>query len=266
MFRNSRAVLALATLAVLVSATAATAAPARRDHTTGAHHRRHEHLRYEFRGTLAADAGANATSLVVQVTGGNRPALKAVIGAAQPLTFAVDAGTRYVWWSGGTPSLVSSDHLHAGDPVRISVAGSWGEPLAQILAQPAARVADLVAASRPHGRMFTFAGKADAVDTTKHTITIDVAWGNWRALYAMLGQPLTETFVYDSTTTFLHWDGSGPHVLDPAAITAGDPLTLRVFGPWRTPLATLEQTPLFRVTDHEPMPHAMDQTIQAPAS
>jgi hypothetical protein len=50
------------------------------------------------------------------------------------------------------------------------------------------------ARTRPHGRLFLFGATASAIDTTAHTITVDVNFGNWRGLFALLGQPVHQTF------------------------------------------------------------------------
>ena len=69
-----------ATLAVLAAAAAVAAAPA----SASAQ-------QYEFRGNVAAVSGS---SVIVQVANGNRPALRAMIGAPQPLTFPVGDRTH----------------------------------------------------------------------------------------------------------------------------------------------------------------------------
>ena len=111
-------------------------------------------------------------------------------------------------------------------------------PSAPLHATPAASVTDLSARTRPSGRLFLFGATASAIDTTAHTITVDVNFGNWRGLFALLGQPVHQTFTYDSNTVFLKWRHGVPIGVAPSVIHAGDPLTLRVFGPvWNAPLA-----------------------------
>ena len=103
-------------------------------------------------------------------------------------------------------------------------------PLATLVATPAASVNDLSARTRPAGRLFLFGATAAAIDTTAQTITVDVNFGNWRGLFALLGQPVHQTFKYDSSTVFLKWRRGVPIGVDPSVIHPGDPLTLRVFG------------------------------------
>ena len=103
-------------------------------------------IAYEFRGTAVVAPGTGATQIQVQVTGGNRPALKALLGAAQPTTFTTDAKTRWIAVNGNTPVLAASDTVLAGDVVRVVVRAPWHTPLSTLVATPAASVTDLSAA------------------------------------------------------------------------------------------------------------------------
>jgi hypothetical protein len=234
---------------------------------SAAHHRPHHHRAphierfvgqvYIFSGTLAAAPGAAPTALQVTVTGGNRPALRALVGnTTQPLSFAVDPRTSYIDWSasarGNAPSSTTPGTLAAGDPVHLRIRARFGTPLATLLTTPTRMVDDFAATQRVTGRMFVFEGSAVSVDPTAQTITLTVQHGNWFALNAMLGQPVTETFHYDASTLFLSWNHRSPHGFLPAQIQAGDPITLRIRAAWATPLATLLAAPLWKVNDHEP--------------
>jgi hypothetical protein len=234
---------------------------------SAAHHPRHHrapHIArffggqvFIFSGTLAAAPGATPTGLQVTVTGGNRPALRALVGnTTEPLTFAVDAHTSYIDWSastrGNAPSSTTPGTLAAGDPVHLRIRARFGTPLATLLTTPTRMVDDLAAAQKVAGRMFVFEGSAVSVDPTAQTITLTVQHGNWFALNAMLGQPVSETFHYDASTLFLSWDHRSPHSFLPTQIQPGDPITLRIRAPWATPLASLLAAPLWKVNDHEP--------------
>jgi hypothetical protein len=255
MFRTIR----LTVVALAVAVASLTVAGAASAHARG--------MAYEFRGTAVVAPGSAATQIQVQVTGGNRPALKALLGAAQPTTFALDAKTRWIAVNGNTPVLGASDTVLAGDLVRVVVRGPRNTPLATLVATPAANVTDLSARTRPHGRLFLFGAIASAIDTNAHTITVDVNYGNWRGLFALLGQPAHQTFHYDSSTVFLKWRHGVPIGVDPSVIHAGDPLTLRVFGAtWNTPLATILATPLWRVKLGEPMRLALRDGAELPAT
>jgi hypothetical protein len=255
MFRTIR--LTTAALAVAIASLALAG-------TAGAHVRG---VAYEFRGEAVAAPGSGAATIQVQVTGGNRQALKALIGAAQPTTFTTDAGTRWISVHGNMPLLGASDTVLAGDIVRVVVRAPFHTPLATLVATPAASVTDLSARTRPHGRLFLFGATAAAIDTNAHTITVDVNFGNWRGLFALLGQPVHQTFTYDANTVFLKWRHGVPIGVDPSVIHPGDPLTLRVFGPtWNTPLPTLLATPLWRVKLGEPMRLALRDGAEVPAT
>jgi hypothetical protein len=211
-------------------------------------------VHYTFRGVAVSAPGANATQLQVDVRGGNKVALRQLIGAGQPLIFTVGPKTHYVAEKqSGRPRASRPEKIEAGDPVVVNVWARSKAALAELLATPARMVDDVAEANRPKGRLFLFEGRAVALDAAAHTVTIDVSYGNWRSLYAMLGAPVRQTFTYGGDTTFLHWEAGKPHLILPASIAAGDVLTLRGFSPvWNTPLATLEGTALWRVNDHEP--------------
>ncbi|HMG98689.1 MAG TPA: hypothetical protein VK546_07200, partial [Gaiellales bacterium] len=123
------------------------------------------------------------------------------------------------------------------------------------------------ARTRPAGRLFLFGATAAAIDTTNHTITVDVNFGNWRGLFALLGQPVHQTFTYDGNTVFLMWRHGRPIGIDAGLIHPGAPLTLRVFGEtWNTPLAKLLATPLWRVKLGEPFRFALRDGAEKPGT
>jgi hypothetical protein len=255
MFRTIR--LTAAALAVAIASLALAG-------SAGAHVRG---VAYEFRGAAVVAPGSGALQIQVQVDGGNRPALKALLGAAQPTTFKTDGKTRWIVVNGNVPVLGASDHVLAGDIVRVAIRAPFHTPLAQLLATPAARVTDLSARTRPAGRLFLFGATAAGIDTTAHKITVDVNFGNWRGLFSLLGQPVHQTFTYDANTVFLKWRHGVPIGVDPSVIHAGDPLTLRVFAPaWNTPLSTLVTTPLWRVKLGEPMKLALRDGAELPGT
>jgi hypothetical protein len=255
MFRTIRLTAAALAVAIASLALAGTASA----HVRG--------VSYEFRGAAVVAPGTGATSIQVAVDGGNRQALKALLGAAQPTTFKTDGHTRWIVVHGNTPLLGASDYVLAGDIVRVTVRAPFHTPLATLLATPAASVTDLSARTRPTGRLFLFGATASAIDTTNHTITVDVNFGNWRGLFSMLGQPVHQTFTYDAATVFLKWRHGVPIGVDPSVIHPGDPLTLRVFGAtWNSPLATLLATPLWRVKLGEPMRLALRDGAELPGT
>jgi hypothetical protein len=250
--RGSLAAIGLVAAASLVSAAPASAAST--DHGRSQHQARGQ--MYIFKGTVAAVPAPGTTALQVVVTGGNRPALRALVGnVTSPLTFTVDARTSYIGWSastrGNAPVSITAADVKVGDPVHLRIRGYHRATLAELLAEPVRMVNDFAAAQKVAGRMFLFEGSAVSVDPTAKTITINVRRGNWNALNAMLGQPTLETFHYDAATLFLSWDKRSPQAFDPATIKAGDPITLRTRAAWNTPLADLLAAPLYKVNDHE---------------
>jgi hypothetical protein len=248
--QTSLAALGLVAAASLVSAAPASAAGAK--HHPGRYHTQ----MYIFKGTVAAVPTAESSTLQLTVTGGNRPALRALVGnTASPLSFTVNGRTSYIAWTasarGNAPASADPTTIKVGDPVHLRIRAQRGAPLSQLLLTPVRMVNDFAAAQKVTGRHFVFHGRAVAVDTTAKTITIDIRRGNWFALNALLGQPSLQTFHYDAATLFLSWNRRTPHSFDPAAIKFGDPITLRTRGTFNTPLADLLAAPLYKVNDHE---------------
>ena len=81
---------------------------------------------YVFRGHLLATPPANATSISVEVEGGNRLALKKMLGSSVDQTFTVGTGTEFLKWSNGIPTVVHSNDLAAGDWVIVHVRAPRG--------------------------------------------------------------------------------------------------------------------------------------------
>jgi hypothetical protein len=249
------AALGIAAVGALVAAGPAAAAPG---HAKAAHRApRLAGQLYIFSGTVAAAPSTTSTSLQVTVTGGNRPALRALVGnTSAPLSFTVDGRTAYIAWTattrGNAPSVTTAAALKVGDPVHLRLRAAYRAPLARLLTRPVRSANDYALAERVTGRLFLFSGRAVSVDPTAQTVTVDITRGNWFALNALLGQPATETFHYDSATQFLSWNHRAPHTFLPAQIKAGDPITVRTRAHFDTPLANLLAAPLWKVNDHEP--------------
>ena len=246
MGRTALIAAALGAAAIAAPVGATQAAPVKATHAAA------PNVVYTFNGRVATEPGEGAATLQVQVTGGNRPALKAMIGSGQPLTFTMGPRTRWIVWTGNVPKNGDSGDVHVGDPVTVNVAGDRGASLATLLASRARSVHDRAAVNRPKGVLYFFGGKAVSLDQTAKTVTVELNWGNWRALYAMLGQPVTQTFRYDDNTTFLTWKNGRPHLLTPGAVNPGDPLKLRIITARKSSMATLTATPAWKVNDREP--------------
>src|SRR5438876_326063 len=111
----------------------------------------------------------------------------------------------------------------------------------------AALVSGAAAGHGPHGQLYQFSGGLLAAPGT---IALHVMSGNWKALQAMLGQPLDQTFRYDDGTIFLLWQGRVPTVIDASQLKAGDRITVRIRAPRSDSLAQVEATPANHVGDH----------------
>jgi hypothetical protein len=207
---------------------------------------------FRFSGELLAAPGPNAGNVSVQVETGNKPALHALIGASQNQVFTLGSGTEVLIWSHGVPHVGTTADLQQGDFVTVRIRAPHDSSLQQIEAQQAAVVADRAA---PNGGspLWLFAGNVAGPQTGGH-IALHVTSGNWKALQAMLGQSLDQSFTYDDGTIFLLWQGRVPTVIGPSQLKAGDRITVRIRAPRADTLAQVEATPAVHVGDHEPAP------------
>jgi hypothetical protein len=239
-----RVTLALAAAAIACAALGGAASAGR----GGGHHAQP----YVFNGEVLSAPGANAGSLSVQVEGGNHAALKALIGAAQNQVFKLDGSTRVMIWSHGVPHAGNTSEVQQGDWVTLTVRAPHGASLQQLESTSANRLADHAApgGGRP---LWLFIGDV-AGPQSGGRIALHVASGNWKALHAMLGQSLDQSFAYDDGTIFLLWQGGTPTVIGPSQLRAGDRITVRIRAPRDSSLAQVEATPAAHVGDHEPAP------------
>ena len=207
---------------------------------------------FRFSGELLAAPGPNAGSVSVQVETGNKPALRALIGASQNQVFTLGSGTEVLIWSHGVPHVGTTADLQQGDWVTVRIRAPHDSSLRQIENQQAAVVADKAA---PNGGqpLWLFAGSVSGPQSGGH-VALHVMSGNWKALQAMLGQSLDQSFTYDDGTIFLLWQGRVPTVIGPSQLQAGDRITVRIRAPRADTLAQVEATPAAHVGDHEPAP------------
>ena len=230
-----------------------------------------QNVEYLFTGTLAAEPGAAPTSVSLNVTGGDNQGLRAMIGASGPQTFAVDAATSYVAWTaaerGNAPLVTTPSQMHAGDKVRLRVRAPRQAPLSVIEAAPAKLIADLATSQKVQGRLFVWGGKTVAIDLTAQTITVQIRFGNRRGLKALLGNPATQTFHYDSATQFVSWKKYVPAMVAPTTVSVGTPVTLRTRAIGNVSLTDLTNAPLWRVRVREPKTSIVADggTVVAPA-
>ncbi|SRR6266536_249877 len=209
-------------------------------------------VRYVFRGHLLATPPANATSISISVEGGNRIALKKMLGSSVDQTFAVGTGTEFLKWSHGVPTVVLSNDLTAGDWITIHLRAAWNATLAQVEARPAGIVSDRATEPLPPNRpLFLFRGTLAAPAGTS-SLTVDVRGGNRHALRLLLGQSGRQNFTYGPETIFLLWQGKVPSVIAPSQLTVGDHITVRIRAPRGSTLSQVESTPARHVGEHEP--------------
>jgi hypothetical protein len=101
-----------------------------------------------------------------------------------------------------------------------------------------------------HARfLYAFTGQLTATPSNGG-VSLNVEGGNHAALRAMLGQPVTQTFAYDSTTEFLKWSAGEPTVVQPGDLAAGDYVRVNVRTDRGADLATIEHQPAGIVGDH----------------
>ena len=181
-----------------------------------------------FRGELIADPPSGSASLLLDVEGGNRRALRLMVGQSSAQSFAVGPNTQYLRWSRGVPTVVSQDNLAEGDQLTIRVRAPRSSSLAQVESTPAALVSDHGPnpgrAAKP---LWLFQGTLNA-PASGGRVSIHVIDGNYRALKAMLGQALDQSFAYNRRTVFIRWQGRTPTLISPSQLTVGARINVRI--------------------------------------
>jgi len=208
---------------------------------------------YSFLGKLSAAPSGGHVSISVE--GGNRPALRALLGSSVAQTFAYGDKTEFLRWTNGVPKVVQADDLQPGDYVRVNVRAPRGSALDTIVSTAAGLIGD-------HGTQLTwpdqpdylFRGRVAAVGSS--TVSLDVRGGNRRALRAMLGSSRTQTFAVGGSTIYLLWQGKVPTVTDLTGLKVGDNVALHVRAKAGSTLAQVTATPATRVAEHEPAAQA----------
>ena len=208
-------------------------------------------VNFLFNGRLLTDAGSSS-SLFVDVKGGNKPALRKLLGQGRTQQFAVDSNTQYIRWTHGVPTVVPESNLVAGDRVSVNVRAPRSDTLAQIEATPSWRVADRGPDGRfPRRPLWLFIGRLDAPASGGHFM-LHMTDGNHRALKALLGASLDQAFTYDAHTIFVLWQGGVPQVISPSQMVVGDRISVRIRAPQAYSLAQVEAVPANHVGDHPP--------------
>ena len=92
-----------------------------------------------FRGKLTA---VGSSSVTVNVAGGNKHALRLMIGQPAEQTFAFGADTIILLWQGKVPTVITAAQLEVGDRFVVRVRADKGSTLAEVEATPATRLAE----------------------------------------------------------------------------------------------------------------------------
>ena len=210
-------------------------------------HGRNRGIPYVFVGQLTAVPANGGAS--ISVGGGNRPALRAMLGQPVTQTFAYDGSTEFLQWTKGVPTVVQPGQLAAGDYVRIHVHAPRGSSLAQVEQQAAGLVGDRgTTLDRPTQPLFLFRGTLTGSGDS--SVAIDVKGGNRRAMRLLLGQSASQMFTVSGETIFLLWQGKAPTVISLSQLKAGDRVVVRVRAAQGSTLAQVESDPAVHVGDH----------------
>jgi hypothetical protein len=206
-------------------------------------------IAYSFLGKLSAVPSGGHVSIAVE--GGNRPALRALLGSSVAQTFAYGDKTEFLRWTDGIPKVVEAGNLQAGDYVRVNVRAPRGSSLDAIERTDAGLIGDHgTRLTPPDQPAYLFRGKVTAVGSS--TVSLEVRGGNRRALRLMIGSPRAQTFAVGGSTIYLRWQGKVPTVIDLADLKAGDRLAVHVRARAGSTLAQVEATPAAKVAEHEP--------------
>lgn len=94
---------------------------------------------YLFRGTLSS---VGSTSVSVHVTGGNRHALRLLIGQSSDQSFAFGGDTIFLLWQGKVPTVIDATKLVVGDRIVVRIRAPQRSSLSQVESTPAKHVGD----------------------------------------------------------------------------------------------------------------------------
>lgn len=207
-------------------------------------------VRYSFLGQLTAVPSNGGVSITVE--GGNKAALRAMLGAPVTQTFAYGSDTEFLQWSKGVPTVVQPSALAVGDYVWVHVRAPRDSSLADIEKNDAGIVGDHgTELYKPDQPLYLFRGKLTAVGSGG-SVTVDVAGGNDRAMRLLIGAAQSQTFTTDGSTIFLLWQGKVPSVIDASKLVVGDRIVVRIRAAAGSTLAQVEATAANHVGDREP--------------
>jgi hypothetical protein len=93
-----------------------------------------------FRGTL--DAPAANGKLTLHVNGGNRRALRKLLGQSRDQTFSYDDATIFLLWQGKVPTVIQASDLKVGERITVRIRDPRGSSLQQLENTPARHVGE----------------------------------------------------------------------------------------------------------------------------
>ena len=94
---------------------------------------------YLFRGTLSS---VGTSSVSVHVTGGNRRALRTLIGSSADQSFTFGDDTIFLLWQGKVPTVIDPTKLVVGDKIVVRIRAKAGSSLSQVEATAANHIGD----------------------------------------------------------------------------------------------------------------------------
>jgi len=206
-------------------------------------------VRYSFLGQLTATPANGGVSITVQ--GGNKVALRAMLGQPVTQTFTYGDRTEFLKWSKGIPTVVQAGDLAAGDYVWVHVRAPRNAVLSEIEQVQAGIVGDHgTQLFKPNKPLFLFRGKLTAVGST--SVSLHVTGGNHRALHLLIGSSSEQSFTFGDGTIFLLWQGKVPTVIDASKLTIGDRIVVRIRADKGSSLAEVTSTPANKIAEREP--------------
>ncbi len=205
-------------------------------------------IAYSFLGKLSA--APSGGQLSISVEGGNRPALRALLGSSAAQTFAYGNKTEFLRWTNGLPKVVQAGDLQAGDHVRVNLRAPRGSSLDAIESTAAGLVGDHgTQLTRPDQPEYLFRGTVAAVGSS--TVSVDVRAGNRRALRLLLGGSRAQTFAVGGSTIYLLWQAKVPTVVEKSDLKVGEKVVVRVRAKAGSTLGEVTSTPAAKVAEHE---------------
>ncbi|MHB8650752.1 MAG: hypothetical protein ACYDBR_11350 [Gaiellaceae bacterium] len=204
---------------------------------------------YSFLGQLTATPSSGGVPITV--VGGNRDALKAMLGQPVAQTFAYGADTEFLKWADGIPTVVQAGDLATGDYVRVNIRAPRNASLATLEQKSAGVIGDQgTTLNHPDQPLYLFRGKLTSVGAS--SVTVHVSGGDRRALRLLLGASSDQTFTFGSSTIFLLWQGKVPTVIDASKLVVGDKIVVRIRAAKGSSLAQVEATAANHIGDREP--------------